>query len=530
MGRGRIGVRAALAALAVGAVHWCCSRNGAETMEIITSGAPPFEAELEHLLVFTTKGGDLLSSGTAGALNEALGGELAPLVEADELVGRRGEIVVLHTLGRIPARRVLLAGIGDPDQAELDDLRNTAASAARRAREIAGGSLGVAIDGEVCGWSREELGSTVAEGLEMGLYRFNRHQAPTKTEHTLDSAALYGSGPEAIARGVREGGSLAGAANFARDLANEPSNLLTPTELAARAEAWAGEHGVEIEILDEAAAAELGMGSFLGVAAGSHQPARFLVLRHRGGGEEPGLGYCGKGITFDTGGISIKPAANMEAMKQDMSGAAAVVAAMGAIADLELPLNVTALAPCTENMPGGAAIKPGDLLTAMNGTTIEVINTDAEGRLVLADALSYANHLGLLPLIDVATLTGACAVALGDVATGVMANDDDLAREVIDAGNTAGEKFWQLPMFREYDEQIRSQVADVKNTGGRLAGAITAAKFLAKFAGDTPWAHLDMAGTDDASKARGVFVKGATGIPVRSLVRFAQMRAKGDRT
>ncbi len=495
-------------------------------MDIATSGLAPLEAEVDHLIVFTTEGDDLLTSGTAGALNDALGGGLAPLAESGELEGAHNETVLLHTLGRVPAGRVVLAGLGPPEQLELDHVRNAAARAARRAREIGGGTLGVAVDGEGCGWTREQLGSAIAEGLEMGLYRFDRHQAATKTPKTLDAATLFGSEPGAIGRGVTQGRALAGAANFARDLANEPSNLLTPTELAARAEAWAGEHGVDIEILDEAAARELGMGSFLGVAAGSHQPARFLVMRHRGGGDEPGLAYCGKGITFDTGGISIKPAANMEAMKQDMSGAAAVVAAMGAIADLNLPLNVTALAPCTENMPGGAAIKPGDLLTAMNGTTIEVINTDAEGRLVLADALSYANHLGLSPLVDVATLTGACAVALGDVATGVMANDDDLAQEVIAAGKIAGEKFWQLPMFSEYDEQIRSQVADVKNTGGRLAGAITAAKFLAKFAGDTPWAHLDMAGTDDASKTRGVFVKGATGIPVRSLVRLAQTRAE----
>ncbi len=501
-------------------------------MDITTSGAAPLEAELDHLIVFTTKGGELITSGTAGALNDALDGGLAPLADCGELSGARSETVLLHTFGRIPAGRVVLAGIGAPEQAELDDVRNAAARAARRARAIAGGTLGVAVDGEGCGWTREQLGSAIAEGLELGLYRFDRHKtpggAPDKAPNSLSAAVLYGSEPAALARGVAQGRALAGAANFARDLANEPSNLLTPTELAARAEAWAGGHGVEIEILDEAAARELGMGSFLGVAAGSHQPARFLVLRHRGGGDQPGIGYCGKGITFDTGGISIKPAANMEAMKQDMSGAAAVVAAMGAIADLNLPLNVTALAPCTENMPGGAAIKPGDLLTAMNGTTIEVINTDAEGRLVLADALSYANHLGLSPLIDVATLTGACAVALGDVATGVMANDDGLAQEVIEAGKAAGEKFWQLPMFSEYDEQIRSQVADVKNTGGRLAGAITAAKFLAKFAGGTPWAHLDMAGTDDASQTRGVFVKGATGIPVRSLVRFAQARAEED--
>ncbi len=497
-------------------------------MDIHVSGQPALEADADHLLIFATKDDDLLERGALRRLNDALDGGLTPLVEAGELTGAVNQTVVIHTFGKTTAPRVVIAGLGPAEQLGLDEYRNAAATGARKARSLSTGTLAIEVDGEQCDLGMAEIAGAIAEGLDLGLYRFDRHRTPKQTPNDLTRVSLHSDDVAAAEAGIAEGRSLAGAANFARDLANEPSNLLTPTELAGRAEAWAGEHGVEIEIMDEAAAAELGMGSFLGVAKGSHQPAKFLILRHRGGADEPGLGYCGKGITFDTGGISIKPAANMEAMKQDMSGAAAVVASMGAIADLKLPINVTALAPCTENMPGGNAIKPGDLLTAMNGATIEVINTDAEGRLVLADALSYANHLGLSPLIDVATLTGAVAVALGDVATGVMANDDGLAAEVIEAGKRAGEKFWQLPMFDEYDEQIRSQVADVKNTGGRLAGAITAAKFLARFAGDTPWAHLDMAGTDDAAKTRGTQVKGASGVPVRSLVRFAAARAEAS--
>ena len=497
-------------------------------MDITASGQPALEAAADHLLIFATKDDDILDGGALRQLNDALDGGLAPLVKSGELSGAVNETVVVHTFGQTEAPRAIIAGLGPAEKMTLDEIRHAAANGARRARSLSSGTLAIAVDGEECGFSTDEVAGAITEGLDLGLYRFDRHQTPTKTPNVLERTTLHSDNVAGVEAGIAHGHSLAGAANFARDLANEPSNLLTPTELANRAEAWAGEHDVEIEVLDEVAAAELGMGSFLGVAKGSHQPARFLIMRHRGGGDEPGLGYCGKGITFDTGGISIKPAANMEAMKQDMSGAAAVVASMGAISDLRLPINVTALAPCTENMPGGNAIKPGDVLTAMNGATIEVINTDAEGRLVLADALSYANHLGLSPLIDVATLTGACAVALGDVATGVMANDDDLAAEVIEAGKRAGEKFWQLPMFAEYDEQIRSQVADVKNTGGRLAGAITAAKFLARFAGDTPWAHLDMAGTDDASKTRGTQVKGASGVPVRSLVRFAAARAEAS--
>ena len=497
-------------------------------MDIIASGQPALEAATDHLLIFATKDDDILEGGALRQLNDALDGGLAPLAASGELSGALNEAVVVHTFGRTAAPRVVIAGLGPAKQLGADEIRHAAATGARQARSLASGALAVAVDGESCGMTTEEISSAIAEGLDLGLYRFDRHQSPKKTPNVLERVSLHADNVSGVEAGIAEGRALAGSANFARDLANEPSNLLTPTELASRAEAWAGQHDVEIEIMDEAAAAELGMGSFLGVAKGSHQPAKFLILRHRGGADEPGLGYCGKGITFDTGGISIKPAANMEAMKQDMSGAAAVVASMGAIADLNIPINVTALAPCTENMPGGNAIKPGDLLTAMNGATIEVINTDAEGRLVLADALSYANHLGLSPLIDVATLTGAAAVALGDVATAVMANDDALAAEVIAAGKVAGEKIWQLPMFAEYDEQIRSQVADVKNTGGRLAGAITAAKFLQRFAGDTPWAHLDMAGTDDANKTRGTQVKGATGVPVRSLVHFAAARAAGS--
>jgi len=410
-------------------------------MDISASSQPVLEAAVDHLLIFATKGDDILEGGALRQLNDALDGGLAPLVNSGELSGAANEITVVHTFGRTEASRGIIVGLGPAERMGLDEIRHAAANGARRARSLSSGTLAVAVDGESCGFSSEAIAGAITEGLDLGLYRFDRHQTPKQAPNVLERVSLHADHVAGVEAGVAEGRSLAGAANFARDLANEPSNLLTPTELAHRAEAWAADHDVDIEVLDEAAAAELGMGSFLGVAKGSHQPARFLILRHRGGGDEPGLGYCGKGVTFDTGGISIKPAANMEAMKQDMSGAAAVVAAMGAIADLKLPINVTALAPCTENMPGGNAIKPGDLLTAMNGATIEVINTDAEGRLILADALSYANHLGLSPLIDVATLTGACAIALGDVATGVMANDDDLAAEVIAARKRAGEKF-----------------------------------------------------------------------------------------
>jgi len=493
-------------------------------MEITTSTAAPAETAAASLIVFVPQTDTPTASGPAKAIDDALDGALSMLAADGELTGKRGQIVVLHSLGKISAKRVLVVGLGAPAKLDADVVRNAAASAARRARGLGTGEIAVTVAADPIG--AEEVAQAVAEGVVMGLYRFDRHFSSVDDRHDVTGVTLHGDEAAALERGTEVGVILAEATNFCRDLANEPSNILTPTELAARAGQWAADCGVEIEVLEESEAAELGMGSLLGVAKGSNEPAKFIVMRYRGGKDEAPIGLIGKGITFDTGGISIKPAANMEAMKQDMSGAAAVISAIGAIARLQLPINVTAIAPATENMPGGSAIKPGDVLKAMNGKTIEVINTDAEGRLILADALAYANTLGLTPLIDVATLTGACSVALGDVATGVMTNDDSLAEEVIAAGKRGGEKLWQLPMYEEYEEQIKSNVADVKNTGGRMAGAQTAAKLLAMFVDDTPWAHLDMAGTDDASKTNGILVKGATGVPVRTLVNFVRTRAE----
>src|SRR5439155_5386927 len=326
---------------------------------------------------------------------------------------------------------------------------------------------------------------------------------------------------EELQAAAERGTIMAEAANFARDLSNEPSNVLTPTEFAARAQAMAGEYGLGCRILDRAECEQLGMGSFLGVAKGSAEPPKFIVLTYQGAGEAKPLALIGKGITFDTGGISIKPAAGMEEMKGDMSGGAAVIAAMRAIAQLKPQINVTALVPATENMPVGSATKPGDVLRAMNGKTIEVLNTDAEGRLILADALAYACKLDLTPLVDVATLTGAISVALGDVAYGIFSNNDALTDRVNQASAAAGEKVWRLPMFSEYQDLIKSNVADMKNSGGRGAGSIFAAFFLKEFVVDRPCAHLDIAGADFFDKEKGVIVKGASGIPVRTLINLA---------
>jgi len=286
-------------------------------------------------------------------------------------------------------------------------------------------------------------------------------------------------------------------------------------------------YGLEISVLEQEQMQELGMGALLGVAQGSQQKPKFITLNYRGGDSaEVDVALIGKGITFDAGGISIKPSEGMGEMKGDMAGGAAVMAAIGAIAQLKPKINVTAIIPATENLPSGNALKPGDILTAMNGKTIEIISTDAEGRLTLADALGYAKKLGAKSIVDVATLTGACRVALGDVYSGAFGNNQELVDKVIAAGGEAGELIWQMPMHEQYKEQNKSDVADIKNVGGKYGGAITAAQFLVEFVGDTPWVHLDIAGTSMSEKEKAYLVKGATGVPVRTLVNFVLSLAK----
>ncbi len=464
--------------------------------------------------------------GGTGAVDRALDGAITRLIQQGDITGKRGEITLIHTLGRIPAPRVAVLGLGAREKFTLDTVRDLTAELARflRGRGIAH-AASITHGAGIGGLEPAACAQAMAEGAVLGLYSFTRHKSKLEDQKELRTLTLVEHDAAKVAdlrRGVERGVILAEAANFARDLANEPSNVLTPTEMAARARAKAAEVGLACEVLDREQMRALGMGALLGVAQGSHQPPKLIVLTYRGNpSAERALGFLGKGITFDTGGISLKPAQGMEEMKGDMSGAGAVIAAVWGLARLKARVNVTAIAPCTENMPGGGAIKPGDVLRAMNGTTIEVVNTDAEGRLILADALCYARRLNLSPLVDVATLTGAITVALGNVAMGLMGNDEALIERVKQAAACAGEKVWPLPMFEEYREQLKSDVADLKNTGGRPAGSITAAWFLREFAGETPWAHIDMAGVDNYDRDKGWIVKGASGMPVRTLIHLA---------
>jgi leucyl aminopeptidase len=463
--------------------------------------------------------------GATGAVDDALAGGISQLIASGDMRGKWGELTLVHTFGKLKAPRVLVAGLGKSGEFTLDRVRELSANVSRflRGKRIARYAT-IAHGGGIAGLDAAACAQAIAEGAVLGLYRFDRHKKTDDDATEIDEMTIVEHDQakmKSIEAAVERGVIVAEAANFSRDLSNEPSNVLTPTEFAARAEKMAQEHGLGFTLFDRDKAEEMGMGAFLGVAKGSAQPPKFMMLTYNGNGEGRAIGFIGKGITFDTGGISIKPAAGMEEMKGDMSGGAAVIASMMAIARLKPKVNVTALVPATENMPGGNATKPGDLLRAMNGKTIEVINTDAEGRLILADALSYALKLDLSPIVDVATLTGAISVALGDVAYGIFANSDALVERIKSASAASGEKCWQLPMFPEYKELIKSMVADVKNTGGRGAGSVTAAFFLKEFVDDRPWAHLDIAGVDFYDREKGTIVKGASGIPVRTLVNLA---------
>jgi len=426
---------------------------------------------------------------------------------------------------------VVVVGLGKQQELSLDKVRGAMAGTCRLLRQKGVKSMAAIAQGAgAAGITMESAAQVITEGALLGVYSFRRHQTKEAELSEIEQLTVVDvdeSKIPGLERGCHKGRILAEATNLARDMVNEPPNYMTPTDMAETAGKLAETYGLELSVLELDQMKELGMGALLGVAQGSRQSPKFIVLDYREGDSNViDVALLGKGITFDSGGISIKPSEGMGEMKGDMAGGAAVIAAMGAIAQFKPKINVTALIPATENLPDGSALKPGDVLTAMSGKTIEIISTDAEGRLILADALGYANKHGAKLMIDVATLTGACRIALGDVCTGAFGNNQELVDKVIAAGADAGELVWPMPMYEEYKEQNKSEVADIKNTGGRLAGAVTAAQFLAEFAGDTPWVHLDIAGTSMSEKERNYLVKGATGVPVRTLVNLVLSLAR----
>jgi leucyl aminopeptidase len=465
-------------------------------------------------------------AGATGVVDQALDGAITRLIAEGEIKGKLNEITLIHTMGKIEPARVIVVGLGKQDKFTLDSIRSVAAESCKFLRKLGVKRIATIVHGAgIGGIAPEKAAQALTEGSILGLYTFRKHITKEPEHGQIDELLIAerdGNKIPTLEHGVRLGRILAEATNLARDLINEPANYMTPTDMAEVARKVAVDNGLELTVFDRDEMKKLGMGALLGVAQGSKQPPKFIILSYRGDDTSKStLGLVGKGLTFDSGGISIKPSEGMDEMKGDMAGGATVIAALKAIAELKLKINVTGLIPATENLPGGAALKPGDVLRAMNGKTIEVVNTDAEGRLILADALSYARKQGFSPLIDIATLTGACRVALGDICTGAFGNNQEVINKVIKAGEEAGEKVWQLPLFEEYKEKNKSDVADIKNSGGRYGGAITAAQFLSEFSQDTPWTHLDIAGTSFASKEKGYVVKGASGVMVRTLVNFA---------
>jgi leucyl aminopeptidase len=466
--------------------------------------------------------------GVAATIDKALGGAMSELIKQGDIKGKLNEITLLHSLGKLPASRIVVLGLGKKKELTVNKVRGAVAETCRYLRGKGVTSIASITQGEgINEIKSDDAVQAMTEGALLGLYAFRRYI--TKKENDfgeIKELTIVGKEKRQIEKAIAKGKIMAEAANCARDMVNEPGNVMTPTRMADNARQLAKKYGLKVEVFDKDKMKELGMGGLLGVSQGSQQPPKFIILNYKGReSSEVDLALVGKGITFDSGGISIKPSANMADMKGDMAGGASVLATLTALAQLKPKINVTALVPATENLPSGTAMKPGDIITAMNGKTIEVLDTDAEGRLILADALSYAKKLDAKAIIDVATLTGSCQIALGKICSGAFTNNQPLLDKVIAAGNEVGEPAWQLPMFDEYKEFIKSDIADIKNTGNRYGGAITAAKFLEEFVDNTPWVHLDITGPD-TDKEKGYIVKGATGVPVRTLVNFVLSQAK----
>jgi len=463
------------------------------------------------------------------AFDRAHGGIVREVVARGGFDGSAGQCVVVYPSGRSAPKRILLVGLGDASKIDADTLRMAAGTAARRARDSKAATVAMLVP-RVRKVRGAEATQALAEGAVLGAYRFDRYKQE-KSKPLRSFTLLLDAGEVRTARaGAARGRTLAESQNVARDLSNEPPNELPPAALASAARKVAREAGLRCRVLDVPQMKKLGMEAILAVGGGSSRPPRMIVLEHlpkRRTRRTPTLCIVGKGVTFDTGGISLKPAAAMHEMKHDMSGAAAVVGAMRAAGLLGLDAHVVGVVGAAENMPGGKAYRPGDVVGSMSGKTIEILNTDAEGRVVLADALFYAAKTWKPDaMVDLATLTGACVVALGPWATGLFSHDLALRDELVAAGETAAERIWPMPLLDEHAREMRSDVADLKNAGGRNAGASTAAGFLSAFAGDGPWAHLDIAGTAWGTRAEGYHVKGATGVGVRALVAWLEQRRR----
>ncbi|HEY9403756.1 MAG TPA: leucyl aminopeptidase [Pyrinomonadaceae bacterium] len=512
-------------------------------MDIQVSTGRVGDADVQALAVAVFKD-EQAHEGFLQELDAATGGLIKSVIESEELKGKEGETVYVHLgdgRGELKAKRLLLVGVGERESYGAAQASQMAGTAARALRARGVKSVGLITRGAEA--EAERSASAAVEGVLMALFEMDKYRTSEKEERIIERLVIIaqGASEDALGRGAARGRIIGESVNFTRDLANEPGAYMTPTIMAERARAIASEFGLDVDVLDRARMEGEGMGSLLSVARGSEEPPALIILKYTpegfdgsanagtvAGGGDGLLAFVGKGVTFDSGGISIKPGENMELMKYDMTGGATVLGVMRAVAQLKPPMPLLGVVPATENLPSGKATKPGDVVRAMSGKTIEVINTDAEGRLILADAIAYARKLGATQIVDLATLTGAVSIALGDVNTGILGTDQELIDEVIASGREVGEKLWQLPLDKEYTRQIKSDIADIKNVGGRKAGTITAAAFLKEFADGISWAHLDIAGTAWGDDAKPYRSKGPTGVAVRTLLNLIERAARAS--
>lgn len=468
----------------------------------------------------------MIPSGATGAIDKALSGHISEIIRDIPRCGKYGETTVIHTFGAIGAKRIILLGLGKQSEFTLDKARALMAVAMRVARKLHSKTVVTTVySADLGGLEDCQASQAFVEGAVMGLYQFKHYKTSKEDAPAIEKFVIVVNDSAKIKENneaVRLGKIIAESVNYSRDLVNHPAQYMTPAKMAWHADEIAKQYGLELHVLEKEDMEKNGMGALLAVAQGSVELPKLIVLKYMGNpSSQEVIAYVGKGITFDSGGISLKPSQNMDEMKGDMAGGSAVLGAMLAIAQIRPKANIFAIVPCTENMPSGTAFRPGDIITSMSGKTIEVLSTDAEGRLILADAITYAKKLGATKLIDIATLTGACVIALGNVYSGVITNNREWLESVTTAARQIGEKMWELPNDEAYLSQIKSSIADLKNIGGRPGGAITAGLFIGEFADKTPWVHIDIAGTSDSDKDKGYNLKGGTGAGVRTLIQLA---------
>jgi leucyl aminopeptidase len=488
----------------------------------------------EAVIVPCFEGGKGLQ-GKVRLLDKKSGGLIKDIIGTGDFEGRLFELSVRYTGGIIPAKRIVLVGVGKKADFTTDRLRGAFATAARYARSLKIKEFSTSPDFIFLNKPLVEIVRAIVEGVSLGLYQYTPFKTIDRDKiKTVKAFTIIEEKEKAyniISAAAKEAEIVSSAVSFARDMVSAPGNEMTPSDMAREARKIAKRRNVKLKVLEEKEMHKIGMSAFLGVARGSEEPAKFIILEYRGGNKaESPVALVGKGLTFDSGGISIKPSEKMEEMKSDMAGGAAVMGAIMAAADLRLKVNAVGLIPATENLPGGRAYKPGDILKSLSGQTIEVLSTDAEGRLILADALTYAGRFKPAAIIDLATLTGACVIALGEDVTGMMGTDEALKQNIRRAADATDERVWELPLWADYHEMIKSDVADYKNHGGRPGGAITAAAFLSKFVGNYPWVHLDIAGPAWLTKDKPYIPKGASGVGVRLMVQFLKDRQKRSKS